>query len=379
MYTPPGHRSRLVTALCCALLVGGCGEDSEKAANSGSTDTGTGFVPDTTAADTTVADTGANDSGANDTGANDTGENDTGENDTGANDTGANDTSANDTGTNDTAAIDAAGDVVQIGPKGGNGCADGSREGFLDDKAFPKIAACGGAWDIKGIHHGTPKCNRMAGNDGKNAAGKGCNVEDLCADGWRVCYGKADVLSRNPDGCARIMDGVAEPGFFLARTSSTGAFNCSQDSTKFGDPGTVNDLFGCGNLGCGTVQGSCKDKKQCDPTVDCPTCPGGQKCLDKSTCAPSVCFPLNRASHNLCKTLEKMPSCTCKFTDPAKTKVSCSPSSGGCGWCRPVNYYEKLLGKTFPAAWDCGTSGSKEAVNVVKKDVALGGVLCCQL
>ncbi len=29
MYTPPGHRSRLVTALCCALLVGGCGEGRE--------------------------------------------------------------------------------------------------------------------------------------------------------------------------------------------------------------------------------------------------------------------------------------------------------------------------------------------------------------
>ncbi|MCO4763666.1 MAG: hypothetical protein KC502_19295, partial [Myxococcales bacterium] len=271
-----------------------------------------------------------------------------------------------------------SGDAAGAGDGGGipepqSGCADGTREGFLDMKKYSKLAACSGAWSVPGIHKVTPSCNREAGNTGKNAKGTGCNVSDLCAVGWRVCYGKKDVLSRNSLGCRDIMEGTKEPGFFLARTSSTGAFNCSQDSTKFGDPGTLNDLFGCGNLGCATAQGKCTgDKKSCDPALT--------PCVDKSTCTPQVCFPLNVASHDLCKTLRHMSGCKCSYTNPpTNTAVKCSPSSGGCGWCKPVNYWEKKLGKTFPEAWDCGKSGSKEAANVVKKHVDLGGVLCCQM
>ena len=406
----------VVTTLAMALAVAccaGCSEDDGTPAGtaqpSGGDDTVGRFVPDTlTDATTDAADDSKDaaaqaDSGTEQTDVENTNDTASAGTDSGtaagdasdSNGTGSTDAQATtdtegsgstDTGSGGTdtgsggADTTVPTDVVQVGPVGSNGCADGTREAFLDEKAFPKIAACGGAWDIKGIHHGTPKCNREAGNDGKNKDGKGCNVEDLCADGWRVCYGKKDVLDRNPDGCARIMDGVKEPGFFLARTSSTGAFNCSQDSTKFGDPGTVNDLFGCGNLGCGTTQGTCTgNKKGCDPATDCATCAAGDKCTDKTACKASVCFPLNRASHDLCKTLKKMPNCTCTFTDPAKKTVQCSPSSGGCGWCRPVNYYEKLNNTTYPAAWDCGTNGSKEAVNVVKKHAALGGVLCCQM
>ncbi len=205
------------------------------------------------------------------------------------------------------------------------GCSDGSREGFVDEQVYPMVAGCQGAWTIKGIHHGIPACKRQSGNTGLNPAGQGCNVEDLCAPGWHVCFGAKDVLERNPLGCGGILDvQVKEPKFFLARTSSTGAFNCSQDSTKFGSPGTSNDLFGCGNLGC---------------SMNFKTYP--------------TCNPLNRASHNLCKGLR---------------------NDKGCGdWC---SHLGKFAGE--PNVWDCGTNSTLEANNVVKKDpTRQGGVLCC--
>ena len=195
----------------------------------------------------------------------------------------------------------------------------------MDVQTYPMVAACQGAWTVKGIHHGTPACGRHGGNDGTNAAGNGCNVEDLCAEYWHVCYGAKDVLERNPHGCTDIAAGApAGPKFFLARTSSTGAFNCSQDSTKFGTPGTSNDLFGCGNLGC---------------PLDLKTYP--------------TCNPLNIASHDTCKGLRNDKNCG--------------------SWCAHLG---KFAGE--PNTWDCGTSTTLEANNVVKSDpTRQGGVLCC--
>ncbi len=234
------------------------------------------------------------------------------------------------------------------------GCSDGSREGFLDLLKAPKIAACGGAWSVPGAHNTTPACSRQAGNTGKNPSGTGCNVTDLCAAGWHVCYGKVDVLSRNAEGCLHIMDGAKSPAFFLARTSSTGAFNCSQDSTKFGGPGTSNDLFGCGDLGCKMVQGDCAvGTASCNPLLDCTGCPTGVKCANSSACTPAVCYPLNIASHDLCKGLRNDKSCG--------------------SWCNHLGKYPALKN-----TWSCGTSSTLEANNVVKTNPnEQGGVLCC--
>ena len=238
------------------------------------------------------------------------------------------------------------------------GCSDMTREGFMKIMDYPLIAACGGAWDIPGIHNETPACNREAGNTGVNAAGAGCNVTDLCAEGWHVCLGKNDVLYRSPLGCLEIMDDAPSPAFFLTRTSSTGAFNCAPD--VIGSPTTVNDIFGCGNLGC----------KISEPS----------------------CYPLDTASHDHCKAIKNKPTsnCTCAFKgdlDPSSpyydpgnfTDVYCSPSSGGCGWCKPLDYYNVLLGVYHPDAWNCGTNGSEEANNVVKSlPDQQGGVICCK-
>ena len=83
------------------------------------------------------------------------------------------------------------------------GCADGTREGFTSQSTYPTIASCGGAWSIPGAFHDEPDCGRLAGNDGINEAGAGCNVEDLCAGGWHVCYGPDDIDVRTGgNGCA---------------------------------------------------------------------------------------------------------------------------------------------------------------------------------
>ena len=379
-----------------AVFDAGATADSQAADAAGTDAVGSADVP---AADGLTADAGAIDAGAIDTAAQDGGtvaadalvdaavdaskvdgaaidaggDVGPGTSDAKGTDATSTDATSTDATSTDAGAGDGASADTFTSPNAGSGCSDGTREGFVDAAKYPKVAGCGGAWSVPGIHNVTPACNQEAGNTGKNKAGTGCNVSDLCAVGWRVCYGKADLLSRNALGCRDIMEGTTEPGFFLARSSSMGAFNCSQDSTKFGDPGTLNDLFGCGNLGCSVSQGTCAgDKKGCDPAA--------LACVDKTTCNAGVCFPLNAASHDLCKTLRHMTGCKCSFTDPpANTVVSCAPSSGGCGWCKPVDYWEKKLAKTFPEAWDCGTSGTKEAANVVKKHVELGGVLCCQM
>lgn len=247
--------------------------------------------------------------------------------------------------------------VPDKGPPGPGilGCADSTREGFLDHLKYPRIAACGGAWSIKGAHNTTPACKRQAGNSGKIPTGKGCNVTDLCAAGWHVCYGKADVLSRNSKGCLNIMDGAKGPAFYLARTSSTGAFNCSQDSTKFGGPGTSNDLFGCGDLGCKMTQGTCSvGSAACDPLKDCTGCPTGYRCANGSTCKPGPCYPLTMASHDKCKGLRNDKSCG--------------------SWCNHLGKYPALKN-----TWDCGTSTTLEANNVLKSAPnEQGGVLCCE-
>ena len=235
------------------------------------------------------------------------------------------------------------------------GCSDGTREGFLNVADYQLIAACGGAWDVPGIHNEEPGCDRQSGNTGVNPQGTGCTVTDLCSKGWHVCLGKDDVLYRSPLGCVDIMKGAESPAFFLVRTSSTGAFNCAPDT--IGDPTSINDIFGCGDLGCPANEASCE--------------------------------PLQLGSHDHCKSLKLMGGCTCSFkgelpagdpnyVDGDFENVVCSPMSGGCGWCKTLNYFNKLLGANHQNAWDCGTNGTQEAINVIKTEpYTQGGVLCC--
>jgi hypothetical protein len=205
------------------------------------------------------------------------------------------------------APVDAPSDVSSDGAAFVAGCSDGTREGFVDVAAYPTIAGCSGGWSIPGVmaaDPGTapacpglstydtvhPACGRAAGNDSSNPTGSGCNVADLCAAGWHVCAGAADVRSQAPAGCADATPQGDATLFFASRQSSNGCNDCATGT----DTGpscnsaacvtgcaetadTSNDVFGCGNLGnpAGLVD----------------------------------CGPLDEASNNLCSSLGFNWSC----------------------------------------------------------------------
>ena len=146
------------------------------------------------------------------------------------------------------------------------GCADGTREGFMNLATYPTIAACGGAWDQPGLDGAAvaPGCNRAAGNHATNKTGVGCRAADLCAVGWHVCRGPDDLGMRAPNGCADAIDpfypgfGTGDYGadigpppvlpggaFFVGR----GAFGTTCLDAVNGLPLAAGGIFGCGNLG----------------------------------------------------------------------------------------------------------------------------------
>jgi hypothetical protein len=174
---------------------------------------------------------------------------------------------------------DVPADVPAVSTERSTGCADASREGFVDLTAYPQIAGCSGGWSIPGVmlqNPGTapacpglptfdtvtPACGRGAGNDGANPQGVGCNVADLCEAGWHVCSGAADVAQHSPSGCDGATQPTDPPVFFTTRQTSNGGYrcatgvatspDCNSSSCRAGCAQTAwtsNDLFGCGNLG----------------------------------------------------------------------------------------------------------------------------------
>ncbi|MBI5609842.1 MAG: hypothetical protein HY902_13300 [Deltaproteobacteria bacterium] len=127
------------------------------------------------------------------------------------------------------------------------GCADGTREGFLDEAAWPQIAGCAGAWEKPGITPDSvaPTCNHQGGNSGSKADGSGCAAPDLCSAGWHICKTWQEVAQKSPTGCAGATPADAKPKslFFAIRQPSFNGSVCGNWGDGF------NDVFGCGNLG----------------------------------------------------------------------------------------------------------------------------------
>ena len=124
------------------------------------------------------------------------------------------------------------------------GCADGEREGFTSLETHPHIAACAGGFALPGLRTTiAPACARAAGDDGALPDGDGCNAADLCAQGWHVCVGAAEVGARAAGSCAGAGD-----GFFATRQSGPGGAVCGDGA---------NDLFGCGSAGMAAADASC--------------------------------------------------------------------------------------------------------------------------
>jgi hypothetical protein len=127
------------------------------------------------------------------------------------------------------------------------GCADGTREGFLSQADYPDIAACSGGWTEPGITLASPAtpCGRQNGDDSSNPEGIGCTAEDLCATGWHVCDGGAEVGDKSFDGCAGAVPGGTPDKtlFFAVAQHSIDGTVCDDSAVE------ANDVFGCGNLG----------------------------------------------------------------------------------------------------------------------------------
>lgn len=131
------------------------------------------------------------------------------------------------------------------------GCADGTREGFQDQGAYPRIAACAGAWSEPGvtIDDNEPTCGHTAGNDGSNREGDGCSSIDVCAEDWHVCEGweVADLAGSCDDA---VPDGSPDKSlFFAVYQPSENNSVCDDDADR------GNDVFGCGNLGTDLSEG----------------------------------------------------------------------------------------------------------------------------
>ena len=220
------------------------------------------------------------------------------------------------------------------------GCADGQREGFAAQATYPNIAGCGGAWSIRGVANYAPAyapscpqlpvvdtrkpaCNRTSGDDSANAAGSGCNAEDLCEAGWHICLDANDIRAANSSACGGATVAGDSARFFVSRQATTGCgvcadgtgtgSNCNSASCAGGcanTASTTNDVYGCGNIGAG---GSCSGSSMvwtgnlCDVLE-----PHGWNCNDPSTSADDS---------GLCETY------TMLHTNPATGGVVCCRDS----------------------------------------------------
>lgn len=175
------------------------------------------------------------------------------------------------------------------GPAPVNGCADGEREAFVDEVAYPDIAACAGGWMVPGMYTNVPSCDRAGGDDGLEPAGAGCSVEDMCSEGWHVCSDRLDVMASGVADCNTEAFGGA---FFATGQSSMGGHTCSAG---------VDDVFGCGDVGWDMLNG---------------------------------CAPLNRDSQNLCSALPAPWDCGPSNLQEADFVVKEGPEFGGVMCCR---------------------------------------------
>ena len=138
---------------------------------------------------------------------------------------------------------DAASDAPVISPIG---CADGTREGYLNVSGYPLIAACGGGWQVAGLLTATaqtPQCGRQGGNNGVHPAGSGCSVADLCAEGWHICRTAQEVFQLAGDCKDAVGPAGAGHTFFVTLQRALG-----NTCPAANDVGT-NNLHGCGNFG----------------------------------------------------------------------------------------------------------------------------------
>ena len=131
------------------------------------------------------------------------------------------------------------------------GCADGKREGFVDQSTFPTIAGCGAVW-MGSMSLRTARFDLPCGDDGP-----GClSPADACAVGWHICADTGDPI----DLTARItveqcLDaGGDQTGPFVAAsshcTSCAGACATEADCTYGSAYGCLGGGVKCSESPC---------------------------------------------------------------------------------------------------------------------------------
>jgi hypothetical protein len=244
--------------------------------------------------------------------------------------------------------VGVTGSVVDAGPDagtpppaadaGGVGCADGTREGFLDQTHYPAIAACSGAWSVPGVDQSNAAgttCNRQGGNTPPaNTEGTGCSAVDLCAVGWHICNGYQEVATAAPTGCGdAIPPGSAcasdDCMFAIAQHSCNDTVcNDNPSSCTLTGDDDDNDVEGCGNLGDSLTQAN----NQCGPlnaafASEQPNSCGWNQAMPQL--GPWQCNGSNSYNEGDYVTKNGCPSCSCSEGGQA----FCNSDKGGVLCC----------------------------------------------
>jgi hypothetical protein len=167
------------------------------------------------------------------------------------------------------------------------GCADGTREAFVDLAANPRIAGCDGAFSVGGLKPAPlPMCGRMAGDIGGNPLGVGCSATDLCAEDWHVCRNRLDVFASSPTmSCSDL--GAKQDTFYATGQSGANG-SCTDNGT--------DDVFGCGTLGPAPI---------------------------------GDCTPLEHSSNNACSAIKFFGGWACQYPNEVENITKSDPTAGG--------------------------------------------------
>jgi hypothetical protein len=159
--------------------------------------------------------------------------------------------------------------TVEQGPRGQPavvGCADGQREGLIDQAKYPAIAACLGTWS--GAKNLRARGTGAACGDDK---GPCAQPADLCAPGWRICGADGQIADLKGKLSASACEQAGGASYVAAISHCDAQQDCTYDDQATGGDGD-------GRYAC-FAQGWCSEPVCC-----------GRACAEVGAC-PSGVWP----------------------------------------------------------------------------------------
>jgi hypothetical protein len=147
--------------------------------------------------------------------------------------------------------VDGTTDSPKIGTV--TGCADGTREGFIDRGRFPNIASCKAQW-IGAISLRKPASGVACGNDLSVCV----NPADACSRQWHLCNTPAEIAAVTEPSCNGTDAGVGRFAAAMSHSTSNVNGNCG-----VAQPSTLpcfDAFWGSEPVCCGTA---CFNDNQC--------------------------------------------------------------------------------------------------------------------